>query len=384
MIPIVATIGGKSTWYLTRGSGVVSLVLLTASVVLGVLTSGRWESRRWPRFVLEGLHRNISLAVLVFLVIHIATTVIDGFVPVGWVDAIIPFRAGYRPVWVGLGALAFDCLLAITITSLLRLRIGHQLWRSVHWLAYACWPIAFVHGLGTGTDTPERWMIAIDAIAVLAVLLSVMWRIHARRPEHPVAAPLAYAATALVPLAMVAFAWHGPLQTGWSSHGARLGGPPVPSIVPGTVAPGTGTAAAPSTLTLPADLTIDGTRSLRDDGDVRHVVISGRSAGATPIEVRIELTGRPDQSGGVSMDGGQISVGPVGAAPIWTGPVTGLAGTSIDGRLSGPGGAKADITAQLTIDRASEQVHGTVHLTARQASSGTNPGDDARRTDEGD
>ena len=380
---VVAAVGGKSMWYLTRGSGVVSLVVLTVSVLLGILTSGRWESRRWPRFVLEGLHRNISLAVLVFLAIHIATTVLDGFVPVGWVDTVLPFRAGYRPVWVGLGALAFDCLLAITITSLLRLRIGHQVWRNVHWLAYACWPIALVHGLGSGTDTPARWMIAIDVLAVGSVLVALTWRIHARRPAHRAAAPLAYAATALVPLAILAFAWHGPLQTGWSSHGARLGGPPALPRVTVTLPPGSAAPATPAAVQVPADLTIAGTRTLRDEGDVRHVVISGQTTGANPIEVRIELTGRPDQSGGVSMDGGQISVGPVGGAPTWTGPVTGLNGTSIDGHLTGPGGAKADMTTDLSIDRTSEQVNGTVHLAARQQAT-SNTGGESPNTDEGD
>lgn len=187
MSSLVAVAGGKSLWYLTRGSGIVALLVLTASVVLGLLSSGRWESRRWPRFVIEGLHRNISLVVLVFLAIHITTTVVDGFVPIGWLDAVVPFRAGYRAVWVGLGALALDCLLAIVITSLLRVRIGAPTWRRVHWLAYLCWPIALAHGLGTGTDTPERWMIGLDVASTLAVLSTFSWRVWVRRPTRRLA-----------------------------------------------------------------------------------------------------------------------------------------------------------------------------------------------------
>ena len=111
------------------------------------------------------------------------TTVVDGFVPIGWLDVIVPFHSAYRPIWVGLGALAVDCLLAIIVTSLLRVRIGPRCGVAVHWLAYACWPIALVHGLGTGTDAPERWMQALDAVAMFTVLVVLGWRIMARRPR---------------------------------------------------------------------------------------------------------------------------------------------------------------------------------------------------------
>ena len=92
-------------------------MLLTLSVVLGVVTSVRWSSPRWPRFVVEWLHRNVSLVVLVFLAIHIGSAVIDGFVPLRWVDAVVPFSSAYKPLWVGLGAVAFDLLVAVAVTS---------------------------------------------------------------------------------------------------------------------------------------------------------------------------------------------------------------------------------------------------------------------------
>ena len=130
----------------------VALVLLTASVVLGVLEVKRWSTERWPRFVTAGLHKNISLLSVVFLAIHIATTVVDGFAPIGWLDVVIPFRSPYRPLWLGLGAVAVDLLIALTVSSLLRGRIGHRAWRAIHWAAYACWPVAALHGMGTGTD----------------------------------------------------------------------------------------------------------------------------------------------------------------------------------------------------------------------------------------
>ena len=116
-------------WYLTRGTGVVALLLLTVVVLLCVSGATRWRTERLPRFVVAGLHRNLTLLSLIFIVVHVLTTVADGYAPVGLTAAIIPFTSPYRPFWLGLGAVAFDLLLALTATSLLRARIFGA-WRS--------------------------------------------------------------------------------------------------------------------------------------------------------------------------------------------------------------------------------------------------------------
>ena len=164
-------------WYLARGSGLVSLVLLTATVVGGITTSARWATAQWPRFVVAMLHRNVALLAVAFLGMHIATTVVDGYVPIRWLDAVVPFGSAYRPAWLGLGAVAFDLLIAVLLSSLLRSRLGHRAWRAVHWLAYACWPIAVAHGLGTGSDSRQAWMLLIDGVAIGAVAVAVWWRL---------------------------------------------------------------------------------------------------------------------------------------------------------------------------------------------------------------
>ena len=170
-------------WYLARGTGIVSLLLLTLSVALGIVTTIRWSSARWPRFSISFIHRNVSLLAVVFLVVHIAANVIDGFALIAWKDAVIPFVSAYRPVWLGLGALAFDLLLALSITSLLRNRIGQRTWRAIHWLAYACWPVAVLHGLGTGTDTPTRVVLVVNAACVGLVVACVWWRVAVGWPR---------------------------------------------------------------------------------------------------------------------------------------------------------------------------------------------------------
>ena len=236
-------ITSQTAWYLTRATGAVSLLLFTAAVVLGVMNVQRFTSQRWPRFVIDGVHRRVSLLAITFLGIHVVTTVIDTFVSIPLIDAFIPFIGSYRPFWLGLGAVALDLALAIVITSLARDRIGFRAWRAVHWLTYACWPIAVVHGLGTGSDASSTWLLALTALCVVAVAAAVIWRItrapHASRNER-VAGALGLGGFLVF---LIAWLPGGPLGPEW----AKRSGTPAPksaSATPATqpAAPATSTA----------------------------------------------------------------------------------------------------------------------------------------------
>src|ERR1700674_3285815 len=174
-------------WYTTRGAGAVSLVLLSVVVVLGVLSTLRVEGRRWPRFLTIGLPRNLTLISLVFLALHIVTAVVDPFTHLGWLAAVVPFSSYYRTFWLGLGVIAVELLLAITVTSLVRGLIGHAAWRAIHWLAYEIWSVAGIHSLGTGTVYRSAWMLVIDVVCIFAVLAAVVTRLLIPSPD-PLAA----------------------------------------------------------------------------------------------------------------------------------------------------------------------------------------------------
>jgi sulfoxide reductase heme-binding subunit YedZ len=163
-------------WYTTRGAGAVVLLLFSATVVLGLLTSARFQTRTWPRFATAALHRDIALLALVFLALHIVTAVVDPFTHLGLTAAAVPFGSYYRTFWLGLGTVAFELMLAVIATSLLRHLIGVRVWRAVHWLAYLAWPVAVLHGIGTGTDASTPWMIGVTVVAVGAVLTALLWR----------------------------------------------------------------------------------------------------------------------------------------------------------------------------------------------------------------
>jgi DMSO/TMAO reductase YedYZ heme-binding membrane subunit len=219
---IVAT-ATTPLWYITRATGLVALVLLTVSMALGLLSSVRYQRRGWPRFVTAGLHRNASVLACAFTGVHIITTLADGFVPIRLQDAVIPFISAYRPVWLGFGAIAFDLMLALTITSLIRARLSYRAWRLVHWTAYLCWPVAVLHGLGTGSDTPVRWVLALTlgCVAVVAGLLG--WRLGSGWPAHAGARLIGALALVLALIAGGAWLAAGPLHPGWAR---RAGTPP--------------------------------------------------------------------------------------------------------------------------------------------------------------
>lgn len=175
-------------WYTTRGAGAVTLILLTTVVILGILSALRVQSPRWPAFLTTGLHRNLALMTLVFLALHIVTAVVDPYTDLGWAAALIPFSSYYRTFWLGLGVIAFELMLAIVATSLVREQLGRHAWKTIHWLTYAAWPVGVAHGLGTGTDAWSAWMLAITAACVVAVVVAVIIRITTGSTD-PLAAP---------------------------------------------------------------------------------------------------------------------------------------------------------------------------------------------------
>jgi len=222
MSAVLATAGPSIYWYLTRATGAVALLLLTLAIVLGVVDVERWSTTRWPRFVLDSLHRNVALLAMVFLVVHILTSVLDSFASISIADALIPFVGSYRPFWLGLGAVAFDLILAVTVTSLLRARMGYSTWRAIHWLTYASWPIALVHGFGTGSDADSAWLLALSIVCSALVVAAVMTRVVVGWPGEIRWRGAALAGTGGFALFIVLWLPAGPLGAEW----ARRSGTP--------------------------------------------------------------------------------------------------------------------------------------------------------------
>lgn len=354
------TTGSTLLWYATRATGIVALILLTGTVMLGVAGTARAASERWPRIVTAGLHRNLALTSVALVVVHVVTTVIDPFASIGLVAAFIPFSSGYRPLWLSMGTVAFDLLLAMLVTSLLRDRLGHRTWRAVHLLVYACWPVALWHGLGTGTDTRLAWVLGIDVVCVAGVAWAVWWRLSLT--SGSLARSGGLAALAFLPVATMVFVLFGPLQPGW----ARRAGTPVKLLGSqgqaqpraggagsGGTSSGGGTAGQLDHAAFRGHLTVTG-------GARRTITITGRTVAAPREGFVIVLHGTPS-GGGVNLTGGTVRIGQPGTASGYSGPVVRLAGQVLVAAVSGPSGARA---AEFTLMINGSSVTGTVTVRA--------------------
>lgn len=363
-LAIAAATGTRAYWFLTRGTGAVALVLLTVTVVIGVLGTLRISGRRWPRFAVEAVHRDVSLLVIAVLLVHIVTSVLDSFAPIALSAAVIPFSSSYRPVWLGLGALSFDLLLAVVITSLVRRRLGYERWRAVHWLAYGSWPVAVLHGLGTGSDTKLWWMLGLTAACVAAVTAATCVRLaRARRPLPGVRMP-ALALSVVVPVGLAVFTLAGPLQRGWARQAGTpthlLGHPsaatPRASVSPVTPAPAAG-GTAPAK---PFQASAHGSLSQSATSQGAIVDISLRLSGGARGRLRVRLGGTPLAGGGLSMTGSQVDLLESGYPAVLAGTIQALQGSDFVARVTSGSGAALTLRATLTIDQQTNAVSGHV------------------------
>lgn len=353
-----ATLGPSAYWYLARGTGAVSLILLTVSMVLGVIDWGRVAfAPRWPRFAIDSLHRDVSLVVVLVLVVHILTSVLDGFAPIRLTDGLIPFISRYRPLWLGFGTLSFDLLLAIAATSLLRRRIGFRAWRWVHWLAYASWPVAVLHGLGSGSDTRAWWMLALTAVCVAAVVAAAAVRIA--RSERPAWQRPAAALAAVTPVGLAAFTAVGPLQSGWAGRA----GTPANLLSGSTAARGTGSTGTRDRLKAPFSGALAGTVTQSQTAGGSIVDLRLRVTGGAQGDLRVRMAGAPGGSAGLTMTGSQVDFTAIGLASVLEGRILSVQGNDLLARVRDTSGAVVDLRADLKIDNQTGSVTGTLSAT---------------------
>ena len=341
-------------WYLTRGTGLVALILVTASVLIGIAASMRAGGTRMPRFVVSGLHRNVSLLTVAFIVVHVITTIADAYAPITFVDAVVPFISAYRPIWLGLGALAFDIILALVITSLVRVRIGLKTWRGIHWFAYACFPITVVHALGTGSDASQHWLLAVVAGCVGLVGIAILARLWGVRTERPPIAIAGAATVIAVPLLLVAWATNGPLAKGW----AAKAGTPTHLIAGNRSSPtasATTTATADTMPVPPYTTNVSGSISQTppDPSGNSTVTIQGTTSGKATDKIKVVLTGPSSTGQGLdALTTSSATYGPPSNPTLYRGSVINLNGNQVPLSLTTTATTPADllVTLNLQID----------------------------------
>ena len=165
-------------WYVTRASAVIAWVLMTFSVVWGILLSTRIlrniDNPAW----LQDLHKYFGGASIVMVVLHVVSLMLDGWLHFSVIEALVPFAAGYRTIPVALGIIGFYLMLAVQGSSLMMNKLPRKVWKGIHYSAYGVLVLAAFHAGFSGTDVGTGWYrllsIALIIFAAIAVLLRVL------------------------------------------------------------------------------------------------------------------------------------------------------------------------------------------------------------------
>jgi len=119
------------------------------------------------------------------VIIHVLSAVLDGYVHIPITAAVVPLASSYERFWLGLGAVAFDLMLAAIVTSLLRRYLSRGVWRAVHLFAYVSWPVAWVHSFYSGTDLRHGFLFILAIATAIAVVAATIWRVAAASRDVP-------------------------------------------------------------------------------------------------------------------------------------------------------------------------------------------------------
>jgi methionine sulfoxide reductase heme-binding subunit len=194
------------TWYVTRASGVVAYALLSASVIFGLLMSGRLHGRRPSRPWMLDVHRMLGGLAVLLVGVHLTALLLDGFVHFDLFGVLVPFASSWNPAAVAAGVVALWMLAAVEITSLLRDRIPNRTWRRIHLLSFGAFLLASVHFVAAGTDAASP-VVIVSLLAVVATVVGLtVLRVAQmssstppRVPAPPARTPVAGRATSVPP-----------------------------------------------------------------------------------------------------------------------------------------------------------------------------------------
>lgn len=326
---------GAVDWYAARAAGVIAYVLLTGVVLVGLTLSGRLKMKTWPKFAVTDLHRFGSLLVGVFVGLHVLTIALDTYTPFSLTQLVVPFTSSYRPVWVALGIVSTELLIAVAVTNALRSRIPYRWWRRAHFATFLVWAGATVHGIGAGTDSRALWLSTIYVVSVASVLAALVWRILAKRvAPFPLTGLAAVAAGVGAALTLAV----GGLPHGGAAH----------HVV-----------AAPKTV--PASLTdsFTGAITQQDGANAALVSVVGTGTGSRSVAVRIDLV----TANGQTIDSSSLQVKDVVTGSVCKGTVVSIGASGFSGSCSFASGGTRNVTGtwQLANDRS---VSGDVSLSS--------------------
>jgi methionine sulfoxide reductase heme-binding subunit len=312
-------------WYAARASGVAAYVLLSLVVCLGLALGGKAQSRRWPRFSVEDIHRFGGLLVGSLIGVHVLAIAADSFLPFSLTQLLVPFTSTYRPLWTGLGIAAAELLVALAITNHYRRRLRYGVWRKAHYLNFAVWGLASMHGLMAGTDRGAAWLAILYGVSVASVLVLLVWRFGGHMLRSPRVAAAGAVTVVALPLLIIGPLRHSP--PAWNS--AHV------------------------------DENLSG-RVIRNGTQTQEIVsFVGQAANPQRLLVRADLLIAPGALESTSL---QLEYLPSG--DVCRGKVTNVGGTSFSGTCRLPNGAQRTVDASWVATEDGSGVVGQIHLRA--------------------
>jgi sulfoxide reductase heme-binding subunit YedZ len=307
-------------WYAARASGVAAYVVLSIVVSLGLTLGKKAQSSRWPRFSVEEVHRFGGLLVGSLIGVHVLAIAADSFLPFSLTQLLVPFTSSYRPLWTGLGIAAAELLLALAITNHYRRRLPYRFWRRAHYLNFAVWGFASLHGLMAGTDRGAAWLAILYGVSVATVLMLLLWRFGGRMPRIATAGAVTVVA---LPLLIIGPLRHSP--PAWNSAN-------VTETLTGSV--------------------------VRNGSQLKQIVsFVGQAGRPQKLVVRADLLVAPARLESTSL---QLEYLPSG--DVCRGHVTNIGGTSFSGSCRLPNGAQRTIEASWVPNEAGTGVLGKIQV----------------------
>ncbi|MDQ6835671.1 MAG: hypothetical protein M3016_05730 [Actinomycetota bacterium] len=170
-------------WITSRAAGIVTLVLASLAVSVGLLMSTKRLRRRGPDLL--AAHEVLALATIVALAVHGLALVGDKYLHPSLLDVTVPFVGAYKTAWTSIGIIGGWGLVLLGLSYYARRRIGVARWRELHRLTAAMWLAGLVHSLGEGTDAGQVWFLAMVGVVVVPALVLLGTRWLRRTPAPP-------------------------------------------------------------------------------------------------------------------------------------------------------------------------------------------------------
>ncbi len=184
-LAVFAPYGEKTAWFLTRSTGLIAYLFLTASTAWGILLSTKLIKENVPPPVTLEMHNTLSWLALGFTAVHAFLLLFDTYFTYTFAHLLIPFIGPYKPLWVGFGTLALHLMLFVNLSFYLRKKIGQQKWRLMHYSTFLVYVFGTLHGLMAGTDSNQTGMKLLYGLSVGLILFLVNYRLLSRSAPRP-------------------------------------------------------------------------------------------------------------------------------------------------------------------------------------------------------